>query len=234
MLRHWIRILELTAVVTVTLVVVSTSIQQRLGLEKYSRSRRGTGSAYHRELDAVRDVDRAPHSRTLGVAQRIYAISLPRRVDRRDHMETLAAAMDIGIIWHDALDMHSRLVTQILERVRWARAQSRIGHETDVPDVQGLRFTWSPDVGSDAPVLLDRGADVWLSLKELDAPPSPDGRAPLLRIAGEDMLLPGEVITRAQVSCWYSHYQVLLKIARGQDQVAIVLEDDVDMEVIIG
>lgn len=39
------------------------------------------------------------------------------------------------------------------------------------------------------------------------------------------------MISRAQVSCWYSHYQVLLKIAQGPDEVAIVLEDDVDMEV---
>jgi hypothetical protein len=73
--------------------------------------------------------------------------------------------------------------------------------------------------------------DASQGLKPLPDPPSPDTRPPLLRTAGEDTLLPSEVITRAQVSCWYSHYQVLLKIARGEDQVAIVLEDDVDMEV---
>ncbi|CCO26711.1 hypothetical protein BN14_00742 [Rhizoctonia solani AG-1 IB] len=67
-------------------------------------------------------------------------------------------------------------------------------------------------------------------MQSLPAPPLPDTRPPLLRTSGEDTILPDEPLTRAQVSCWYSHYQVLLKIARGEDEVAIVLEDDVDME----
>ncbi|KAJ7287136.1 hypothetical protein C8J57DRAFT_1652959, partial [Mycena rebaudengoi] len=33
-----------------------------------------------------------------------------------------------------------------------------------------------------------------------------------------------------QVACWKSHYDVLRKIAEGPDDVAIVLEDDIDME----
>jgi hypothetical protein len=146
--------------------------------------------------------------------------------------------MSLDVVWHDALDLHSSRVSNIMERVRWARAQSRIGHENTVADPQGLYFEWLPDVGSGGPVPPRAGVDFWFlpsgspeGLRPLPRPASPDTRPTLLRTTGEDQLLPGEPITRAQVSCWYSHYQVLLKIARGPDEVAIIFEDDIDMEV---
>lgn len=246
MLQRSIRSFGLIAIAAVTLFFLSANFQQRVSLDDlFWASTPGPENAgnaadnlYHQQLSNVRDLDLVPHSRTLGVAQRIYVIGLARRADRRKHMESLIKAMDIDVVWYDAMDLHSKVVTEILERVRWARAQSRIGHEKEVPDPQGLHFTWLPDVGSDAPVPPREGADLWFlppgdpqGLKPLPRPPSPDTRPPVLRTAGEDLLLPGEPITRAQVSCWYSHYQVLLKIARGPDEVAIVLEDDVDMEV---
>ncbi|CAE6521977.1 unnamed protein product [Rhizoctonia solani] len=221
------------------LIFLSASFQQRLSLDDLfweSTPKTNLDShvedTYRQQLAAVRDIDRIPHSRTLGVAQCIYVIGLARRKDRREHMETLIKAMDIQVVWHNALDMHSKIVSEILERVRWVRAQSRIGHESEVPDPQGLRFQWLPDVGSVGPVPLRDGSDLWFDpgMTPLPVSPLPDTRPPVLRTAGEDMLLPNEPITRAQVSCWYSHYQVLLKIANGEDQVAIVLEDDIDME----
>ncbi|KDN39557.1 hypothetical protein RSAG8_08713, partial [Rhizoctonia solani AG-8 WAC10335] len=237
MLQRSLRAYGLILFAAGALIFLSASFQQRLSLddlfwESPKNVDSNVESTYRQQLAAVRDIDKAPHSRTLGVAQRIYAIGLARRKDRREHMETLVKAMDIEITWHNALDMHSKIVTDILERVRWARAQSRIGHESQVPDPYGLRFQWLPDVGSDGPVPLRDGSDLWFDpgMKSLPASPVPDTRPPVLRTAGEDILLPNEPITRAQVSCWYSHYQVLLKIARGEDQVAIVLEDDIDME----
>ncbi|KAJ1311656.1 hypothetical protein OPQ81_010131 [Rhizoctonia solani] len=241
MLQRSLRAYGLILFAAGTLFFLSAGFQQRLPLDdlfwqstpKSNVDTQHVESTYRQQLAGIRDIDKAPHSRTLGVAQRIYVIGLARRKDRREHMETLVRAMDIDVVWHDALDMHSKIVTDILERVRWVRAQSRIGHESEVPDPQGLHFEWLPDVGSDGPVPLRDGSDWWFvpgEIKPLPLPPSPDARPPVLRTSGEDVLLPNEPITRAQVSCWYSHYQVLLKIARGEDQVAIVLEDDIDME----
>lgn len=246
MLQRSFRAYGLILTAALTLFLLSAGFQQRLSLDDLlwaspagpESNTKIAESLYRQQLSTVRVLDRLPHSRTLGIAQKIYVIGLARRADRRAHMNKLMEAMDLDVVWHDALDLHDGLVTNILERVRWARAQSRIGHEKEVPDPQGLRFAWLPDVGSDAPVPPQAGVDMWFlpngtpkGLKPLPPPPSPDTRPPVLRTAGEDILIPGEVITRAQVSCWYSHYQVLLDVARGDSEVAIVLEDDIDMEV---
>lgn len=50
-------------------------------------------SEYRRLLSTIYPSDRIPHSRTLGVASRIYIIGLKRRQDRRAAMEKLARAM---------------------------------------------------------------------------------------------------------------------------------------------
>jgi hypothetical protein len=34
----------------------------------------------------------------------------------------------------------------------------------------------------------------------------------------------------AEIACWHSHFEVLRKIADGDDDVALVFEDDIDME----
>ncbi|KAG9104423.1 hypothetical protein FRC06_002658 [Ceratobasidium sp. 370] len=245
MLQRSFRAYGLILTAALTLLFLSAGFQQRLSLDdllwaspaRPEINRKTADSQYRQQLSTVREIDRLPHSRTLGIAQKIYVIGLARRVDRRAHMAKLMAAMDLDFEYYDALDLHDDLVTTILERVRWARAQSRIGHEHEVTNPQGLKFEWLPDVGSSAPVPPRAGVDYWFvrsgdpqGLKPLPPPPSPDTRPPLLRTAGEDELLSGEVITRAQVSCWYSHYEVLLKIARGEDEVAIILEDDIDME----
>lgn len=246
MLQRSFRAYGLIITAALTLIFLSAGFQQRLSLDDLlwgspagpESNVKIADSLYRQQLSSVRELDRLPHSRTLGVAQKIYVIGLARRADRRAHMNKLMEAMDLDFVWHDALDLKDQLVTNIIERVRWARAQSRIGHEQEVSDPHGLRFEWLPDVGSDAPIPPRAGVDMWFlpngspaGLKPLPPPPEPDTRPPLLRTSGEHTLLPGVFITRAQVSCWYSHYQVLLDVARGDSEVAIVLEDDVDMEV---
>lgn len=37
-------------------------------------------------------------------------------------------------------------------------------------------------------------------------------------------------LTAAKVACWYSHFQTIRKIADGNDETALVLEDDIDIE----
>jgi hypothetical protein len=48
---------------------------------------------YRRLLSTVNPLDGLPHSKTLGVASRIYVIGLPDREDRRIIMENLEKAM---------------------------------------------------------------------------------------------------------------------------------------------
>lgn len=50
-------------------------------------------SEYRRLLSTISPMDRVPHSKTLGVASRIYVVGLARREDRRASMEKLARAM---------------------------------------------------------------------------------------------------------------------------------------------
>ena len=50
-------------------------------------------SEYRKLLSTISPLDRAPHSKTLGVASRIYVIGLPAREDRRKSLESLERAM---------------------------------------------------------------------------------------------------------------------------------------------
>ena len=50
-------------------------------------------SEYRRLLSTITPLDRAPHSKTLGVASRIYVIGLPAREDRRKSLKNLERAM---------------------------------------------------------------------------------------------------------------------------------------------
>ena len=53
----------------------------------------GGAAEYRRLLSAVNPLDTTPHSKTLGVASRMYVIGLPGREDRRILMESLQNAM---------------------------------------------------------------------------------------------------------------------------------------------
>lgn len=50
-------------------------------------------SEYRKVLSTITPLDRAPHSKTLGVASRIYVIGLPGREDRRRELKSLEKAM---------------------------------------------------------------------------------------------------------------------------------------------
>ena len=53
----------------------------------------GGAAEYRRLLSTVNPLDTTPHSKTLGVASRMYVIGLPGREDRRILMESLQNAM---------------------------------------------------------------------------------------------------------------------------------------------
>ncbi|TFY59301.1 hypothetical protein EVG20_g7840 [Dentipellis fragilis] len=65
----------------------------------------------------------ANRSRTLGVASRIYVVSLPARTDRREQMDRLRASLDLEWAYVDAVDASHPEVFAILRQVRALREQ---------------------------------------------------------------------------------------------------------------
>jgi len=195
-------------------------------------------SQYRRLLSTINPIDHVPHSKTLGVASRIYVIGLARRVDRRISMEKLARAMDITLTWHNATDSSDPIATEILERVRWAREEAPKGHETELqgsesfplvfPDTQQLDEYLAPDD-------LD-GSELWFlpqsspsALPPLPPPPVPDTRPPVTYVHDKSTVTP-YLFPASSAACWHSHFTLLRKIADGDDDVALIFEDDIDME----
>lgn len=220
-------------------------LSQRLALESFlgrfshhaiSRWYTGPGASIYRQtLSTVRPYDTAPHSKTLGVADRIYVVSLPFRSDRREIMTGLERAMDLEFTWHDATDLHTKDIQDILERIRWWRNENRVNDSVPKADPSPFKFKWADDINELGPNLGLSGADLWPEsagkLPPLPPPPSPDTRPPTLDTYGEAGNYFGDAPLRpAQISCWHSHYRALRRIAEGDDEVAIVFEDDIDME----
>lgn len=222
-------------------------LSQRLALESFlgrlshhavsQWNAQSGGSGYRQILSSVRPLDTAPHSKTLGIADRIYVVSLPSRTDRREIMSDLERAMELEFTWHDATDFRTKDIQDILERLRWWRNEHRVNDSVPRADPSPYTFKWADDVNDVGPNLGISGADLWPGsvgktlLPPLPPPPSPDNRPPTLEIFGEAGTQFGQGSIRpAQVSCWYSHYGVLRRIAEGDDEVAIVFEDDIDME----
>ncbi|KIJ32485.1 hypothetical protein M422DRAFT_213760 [Sphaerobolus stellatus SS14] len=193
--------------------------------------------SYHDRLSQVRPLDTAPHSKTLGVAGKVYVVSLPKRTDRRGVMQEIADAMDIELTFHDATDMRGPEVRDIMERIRWWRNEHRVDSSMPKDDPTPFTFSWADDVNSDDSMLGLSGSDLWSSglgespLSPLPPAPTPDKRPPVLDTFGEKGNHFGRSPLRpAQIACWVSHYKLLRKIAEGPDDVAIILEDDVDIE----
>lgn len=195
-------------------------------------------ATFREKLAKIGSLDNRPHSRTLGVASRLYTIGLAHRKDRHDSMERLASAMEIDLTWHYGLLSSDPLVDRILERVQWARAESlnTVSH-THSNDNPTLHFSWAPDVGQSGPLDSPEESELWFlppgtpgALNPLPQTSSADSPISIATLNGEDFVYAELPVLRAQISCWYSHYEVLSKIARGDDEVAIVFEDDIDME----
>jgi hypothetical protein len=180
-----------------------------------------------RALAAWADGDVRAHADTLGVAGAIYVPSLAHRGDRRAAMRALAGRLGARLTFVDAADARGPAVRNILDHVRVLR---------QAPPAE---FAWppggAPPLDWTAPVL---GADTL------------DRRVPLtcnwdnVTIRPFSRELPDwDVLNAGKVACWESHVAVLRRVAaapwragsriRAAD-VAIVLEDDVDLELDIG
>lgn len=194
-------------------------------------------SAYRQRLNLIRPVDTVPHSKTLAVASRIYVINLPRRHDRYLDMTKLERALDLEFTWQNATDSHSEIVQKILERIRWWRNENRINQSDPKADPSPFKFKWAKDINEDTSPLDTSGSDLWTApiershLPPLPPPPFPDTRPPIVAVFGENGdYFSEDHISLPQIACWHSHYRVLRNIADGDDEVAIVFEDDIDLE----
>ncbi|KAF7971859.1 hypothetical protein HWV62_19804 [Athelia sp. TMB] len=231
-----------SAVVLIALLVLlslSYSATRDGGYHYMGPWRTRPSSSFREMLSTVLPSDRAPHSKTLGVSGKIYVIGLPGRADRRSEMEKLQDAMDITFTWHNATDMHSPAIGTILERIRHARAAARGGHEGEHPNPEAYPFAWPADAHSREPLQRDdiAGSELWFlpqhaagRLPPLKPVPVPDTR-PVEHVAqGNNEPNPDWPLKLVEISCWHSHFEVLRKIADGDDDVALIFEDDIDME----
>jgi GR25 family glycosyltransferase involved in LPS biosynthesis len=181
------------------------------------------------------------------VADNIYVISLRNRYRRREDMEKLRLSLELNWTYVDALDADSPLVSRIMDWVKALRTgPPHILNEGTTSRV-GLRdnisFAWPGDIETlarsrDNLDLWSTGNGVW---------PTPIGvlnSEPYLPIACATknyslMEYTGRlkehlILTRPRVACWHSHLSVIHDIANNAPPddfgVAVILEDDVDME----
>lgn len=163
---------------------------------------------------------------TLGVAKKIYVLSLPHRADRRQEMDKLKEALGLRWRYIGALDSKAQVVEKILDTVRAVRA-------TD----DGL-FTWPEEM---PPV--NEHINLWSpGFLSLSAKFPHDSQAdPLVSATQNNSFLPFGpnlpeylILTAARIACWYSHLSVIENVANDEslkaNDTVLVLEDDVDME----
>ena len=168
----------------------------------------------------------AERNASLGVAKKIYVLSLPRRTDRRQEMDKLRKALGLRWRYISALDMNDQLVGRIMDSVRAIRATSSglFSWPVDIPSPNERLSAWSP-------------AFLSLSVKTPSSRPS----EPMLcatknnSVAAYEPNLPEyAILTPARIACWYTHLSVMETVANDKslkdDDAVIILEDDVDME----
>ena len=181
----------------------------------------------------------------IGIASaQIYVISLADRPDRREQMELLRTIQ--GLTWTviDAIPGNASLVRRILD---WVTLQRAEGKKTGAPG-----FRWPEEINafsaSHTP-LTPSGSDTWADTsphsKQKTGKSAPLAHASL-SCAIEDDLIPTftnstpawMVLSPAKIACWHSHVSAIRRFVDGQGvhghhregDVAVILEDDIDME----
>lgn len=171
--------------------------------------------------------DYASHGEALGVAAKIYVISLQNRTDRREQMELLRESLGLRWTYIEGMDIDNEIIDKIMNSVRSIRAtnssDSSFTWPDSLPSSKEWIGPWSPEfltphepIDSPEPMLC-------ATQNNIVAPYDPEVRLPEYRF-----------LTRGRIACWYSHLSVIQSIANDPNlndtDSAIVLEDDVDME----
>jgi len=169
---------------------------------------------------------------TLGVMKKIYVIHLPNRTDRRDEMEQLRRALGLRWTYVEAMPADHRLVGKIMACVSAirttmstnARDTSFVWPEED-PSPGERISPWDPRfLAMMSKIPAWRNFDIpLLKASENYTPAACDHNTP-------DWLFP----MQSEIACWYSHVSVIERIANDaslrDNDAALILEDDVDME----
>ncbi|VDB86564.1 unnamed protein product [Peniophora sp. CBMAI 1063] len=204
--------------------------------------------------DSLRSPGPRNLSSALGVASRIYVLSLPRRTDRRKEMDRLARSLNLDLTYVDAADATDSNVANIMHHVRMLRSNlgtmaeaaaqlSELGYP-DLPTRVPAVFGWPPDLRI-TDLNLPAGAELWpypsISPVTSFSAAASHKSTPATSLAcyTENNVFGSitepskaqNVLNLPKLACWYSHLQLLRRISECEDErPSIVLEDDVDME----
>lgn len=162
-------------------------------------------------------------SKLLGFADKIYVVSLPRRLDRREQIERLSVALDFTFEYLDAVELDTFATESVLDHVMDQREITQRNNST---------FAWPKDMDNAArartPLGLD-GADLWLSdgfvrqfpgdttrerrrIRKPRLNPTTEKHASLTCSTENNAVIPWtpglpdyKLLTPGKLSCWYSH-----------------------------
>ena len=179
-----------------------------------------------------------PHLRGIGIAHtHIYVISLADRQDRREQMEFLHTIQELKWTVIDAIPGNATLVSRILDWVTLQHAES------NKMALGASGFHWLEETNalsaSLATPLNPSGSDTWADTSPSSKPKSSkSGPFTSQSLLCENDTPEWMVLSTAKIACWHSHISAIRRFVdaqdahnhRREDDVAIMLEDDIDME----
>lgn len=195
----------------------------------------------------------------LGFISKTYVISLPHRTDRRNDIVRLMDGLQIyNWVYHDGTYANTSIVQDLLHNVQAQRVENE---DYSLQDTIHLPFSWPADANnkfpsydsnssSDPNSISLAGAELWPSQ------PTPDVPLPKTSmICAEDNFrltkysdeMPQwRYLTPERVAAFHSHLTAIRRVVddnaragvdlsrvegKMQENIALILEDDVDMEV---
>lgn len=181
----------------------------------------------------------------LGNARETYVINLPHRDDRREDMDKLRTALEISWDYANGVYLNSSLVRNTLDWVHTIRSGPPhvVGDKEKPSRADDISFAWPKDI--DALATSSSKLDLWSNGNGVwPLPPAiPKELPPYLQpmaSATENYNIATNLsaqyehllLTESRVACWFGHLNLIHKTANSlkNDEFAIILEDDIDME----
>ncbi|KAJ7088418.1 hypothetical protein B0H15DRAFT_908519 [Mycena belliarum] len=168
--------------------------------------------------------------RILPIPASTYVISLPRRKDRHGEMERLRSRLGVHWDFIPAEDSQSPLVGRIMTQVRTLR-QEELKVNGHLPNATiSLPFQW-PNT-SVTPVPFEDLLSPSPNVPSASDTPLTCATANFTLVPYSQDLPEYNILSRNRIACWHSHLSAIRRAAsHAPEKAALVLEDDVDMEV---
>ncbi|KAJ3794591.1 hypothetical protein GGU11DRAFT_292562 [Lentinula aff. detonsa] len=182
----------------------------------------------------------------LGFVSKTYVISLPHRTDRRQDIDRLMDGLQISDwVYHDGTYFNTTIIQDLLYHIQ----AQRMEEDYSLHSIINLPFSWPGDV-DDSNSLALAGAELWPSQPTPDIPlrntslVCAEENFRLTRFS--DQMPQWRYLTPQRVATFHSHLNAIRRVvddnARAglnltrvegkiQENIALILEDDVDMEV---